>query len=286
MWYTTYIYIIILLIFWFMLYLIYGHGKIHQKSVHWLAPDRQNNWIGITVCILVLILLWFLLLYNNSRSYISSIIWDNWCKNWFHKEDWKCISNTRECSELILNWTWTEYYWTWREVCTVRCNEGYVFIINECVDHDTISKIINNNASKNQKDKYEVERVIDWDTIVILSNNKLTKIRLLGINTPEIDQKISTNSECFAFPAKDYLNNLLLGKVISLEFDESQWTYDKYWRLLAYIYLGNININQQMISKWYAREYLYDKPYKYMSVFQKSESDAKNLNLWLWKDCK
>ena len=77
----------------------------------------------------------------------------------------------------------------------------------------------------------------------------------------------------------------MLGKMISLEFDNSQWTYDKYWRLLAYIYLGNTNINQQMIDKWYARQYNYDKPYKYISTFQKSESDAKNANLWLRKDC-
>lgn len=294
---NIYIYVIIWLMIWFLIYMIFTHWNMRYSWPVWLSPERQDNRIWIVVSILVILLLLLFLFYNiqytrqskNQSNNTGTIYTNEWCDNWFHEENNICISNTKICNEDVLNWTWNEYYWlSWWSTCTVYCDTWYVFMINECVDLDSLSSIIKNIWS-NQKEatKYKVKKVIDWDTIIVITEkNVLVKVRLLWINTPEIDHQNSLNSDCFAFPAKDYLSNMILGKYIYLELDDSQSMYDKYGRLLAYIYLDKKNINQDMLNWWYAREYTYDKLYKYTNEFLKSQEIAKSANIWLWKDCK
>jgi hypothetical protein len=37
-----------------------------------------------------------------------------------------------------------------------------------------------------------------------------------------------------------------------------------------------------MIAKWYAKEYTYDKPYKYQYEFQQAEEQARHSEDWIW----
>jgi micrococcal nuclease len=80
------------------------------------------------------------------------------------------------------------------------------------------------------------------------------------------------------------LTSLLWDKKISLLYDESQWFYDKYNRLLAYVILSGININETIIEHWYGFEYTYDKPYKFQKEFKLAENQAKINQKWLRND--
>lgn len=87
-----------------------------------------------------------------------------------------------------------------------------------------------------------IDRVIDGDTIV--SNE--TSIRLLGINSPEKGEKYYSE-------AKEFLEDLILNKTVRLEFGKER--EDRYRRTLAYLYLGNENINLKLVEKGYANIY-------------------------------
>lgn len=129
---------------------------------------------------------------------------------------------------------------------------------------------------------YKVSEIIDWDTIKVLNNNELITIRLLWIDAPEITTLRKWYIECFWNESKLYLYNILNWKDVYLELDDSQWEYDKYWRLLAYVFLKNININELMIKDGYAYEYTYNLPYKYQEDFKNAQNYASENELGLW----
>ncbi len=102
-----------------------------------------------------------------------------------------------------------------------------------------------------------VERVIDGDTIVIENTDSLcsqhenlsrgkTSVRLLGINSPE-------RGEFYYGEAKDFVEDLVLGKDTRLEFGKEK--YDKYNRVLAYVFVGNKNVNLELVEKGLANFY-------------------------------
>src|SRR5699024_4548331 len=58
---------------------------------------------------------------------------------------------------------------------------------------------------------------------------------------------------------------------------------DKYGRLLGYIWIDNINFNQLMIEKGYARiAYVYEPNTKYLNEFEKVEKQAKDNKVNIW----
>lgn len=106
-------------------------------------------------------------------------------------------------------------------------------------------------------DQYKVKRVVDGDTFVISLNGSDTKVRLIGVDTPEsvasdeyLEKTGKENSEA-GKTASDYTKSLIDGKTVYLEYDAS--TEDKYGRLLAYCYLSDGRMLQEiLLSEGYA----------------------------------
>ncbi|MED5430437.1 MAG: thermonuclease family protein, partial [Pseudomonadota bacterium] len=71
-----------------------------------------------------------------------------------------------------------------------------------------------------------VKKVSDGDTIIVQTNNKNIKIRLLYIDAPEIKQNYGNAS-------KKFLQDLILNKKILVDTKKN----DRYGRQLAEIYL-------------------------------------------------
>lgn len=128
---------------------------------------------------------------------------------------------------------------------------------------------------------YVVSRIVDGDTIEVTRNGENTKVRLLGINSPE---SVGDRAhECFGKEASAYATSILKGETVKLETDDSQDKYDKYGRLLAYVYLmDNQMANRKLIAEGYAYEYTYDAPYKYQDDFKALQSFAKRESRGLW----
>lgn len=136
---------------------------------------------------------------------------------------------------------------------------------------------------------YPVVKVIDGDTIDITKDGSTVRVRLIGIDTPEtVDPRKPV--QCFGMEASDKAKQLMAGTSVRIETDPSQGTYDKYGRLLAYVYVpANIRpegilVNEYLIAEGYAHEYTYNIPYKYQAVFKQAEREAREQKKGLWAD--
>ena len=127
-----------------------------------------------------------------------------------------------------------------------------------------------------------VIRVVDGDTIHVLLNNNDITIRMIGIDTPEtVDPRKPV--QCFGKEASNHARQLLDGATVYLEIDDSQGDYDKYNRLLSYVWLADGRMfNQVMIADGFAFEYTYNRPYKYQAQFKDAQRNAQSLQLGLW----
>lgn len=166
-----------------------------------------------------------------------------------------------------------------------------IWEIKDRIEHQTINLDYNNTENEvieekiigsNINENIKVEKVIDWDTIRVTLNWQSVKVRLIWIEAPESNDTRYGYTECYGQASSNYLTNLLSNKTIWLEYDSTQWKYDKYDRILAYIFLNWENINKKMIENWYAWENTFNLPYKYQSEFKKTESNARQWNKWLW----
>lgn len=130
---------------------------------------------------------------------------------------------------------------------------------------------------------YKVAKVIDGDTIEIDRYGKIETVRLIGIDTPEtVDPRKPV--QCFGKEASDNSKALLQGKSVRVETDPLVGERDKYNRLLAYVWLDdNQLVNQLLISGGYAHEYTYrSQSYKYQDQFKQAEMAAKESGTGLW----
>lgn len=131
-----------------------------------------------------------------------------------------------------------------------------------------------------------VSKVVDGDTIMVGK----TTIRLIGINTPEtVDPRRKV--ECFGKEASAKAKEMLLGKMVRLEYDDTQDSIDKYGRSLAYVFIQDTNseifFNRYMIEQGYAYEYTYSKAYKYQAEFKSAQktAEAEGRGLWAPQTC-
>lgn len=114
----------------------------------------------------------------------------------------------------------------------------------------------------------KVVGITDGDTLTMLVDNQQYKIRLAEIDTPERGQPYGSR-------AKQALSELAFGKEITAKVQDT----DRYGRLVARLYVGEIDICAELISQgmaWVYRDYSTD-----ISLFDK-ELQAKNEKRGLW----
>ncbi len=138
----------------------------------------------------------------------------------------------------------------------------------------------------------EVIKVVDGDTIKVRTTvgveEVLYTVRMIGINTPEtVDPR--RGIECFGTEASRFAKDVLMQKTVRIVTDETQDRFDRYGRLLAYVFLPGSTIetevlfNLTIIEQGYAFEYTYDRPYVYQTAFKKAEKNARNAEIGLWQ---
>jgi micrococcal nuclease len=133
-----------------------------------------------------------------------------------------------------------------------------------------------------------VEAVVDGDTVdVRLADGRAERIRLLGIDAPEIVDP-SKLVQCFSTEASARAHELLDGKQVSVFADPTQDTKDQYGRLLAYIWLPDgAQYNYKMVVEGFALEYTDKTPYYFQADFKAGQqaAQAKQLGLWSPSTC-
>lgn len=124
-----------------------------------------------------------------------------------------------------------------------------------------------------------VQRVVDGDTLLLADH---TRIRLLGVDTPET-KRPDTPVEPFGPEASDFTRAHVEGRFVRLEFDKER--YDKYGRVLAYVYLNDWFLNEELIRAGMGRA-ITNHPYSESMKrrFRAAEHEAQRARLGIWSD--
>ena len=163
------------------------------------------------------------------------------------------------------------------------------------LDHSCVSRSVTkslqsaqqqeiSDLSKYNARQFTVTKVVDGDTLDIDipdGNYNHTRIRLLGIDTPETKDP-RTGPMYFGKEASDFATQKALGKQVTIFLDKEKSPRDRYHRLLAYVQLPDGKfLNEELLSEGYAYAYL---PFKHslFNKYKQLESVARSQKKGLW----
>ena len=128
------------------------------------------------------------------------------------------------------------------------------------------------DSNFNPVDIFANLKIIDGDTIYL---NK-TKYRLHGIDAPEINQicQINENDYKCGVKSKDFLVSLIGYQSVRCNNKD----IDRYKRIVAECFVGNINLNKELVRNGWAIAYR-----DYSRDYISDEEFAKENNLGMWK---
>jgi micrococcal nuclease len=122
-----------------------------------------------------------------------------------------------------------------------------------------------------------VVAVHDGDTVSVRIGRKKEKVRLIGIDAPELGQRP------WGGEARRLLGELLdrSGRTVSLEFDVQR--RDKYGRLLAYLRTGDGKlINLEMVKDGYAVLFTLPPNVRHVKELRDGQNYARERGLGIW----
>ncbi|PJN64546.1 SPBc2 prophage-derived endonuclease YokF precursor [Paenibacillus sp. GM1FR] len=122
--------------------------------------------------------------------------------------------------------------------------------------------------------------VTDGDTLKVTVEGKEEKVRLLLIDTPESVHP-EKEEQPFAKDASNFVKKQVAKGNMELELDVSE--RDKYGRLLAYVWIDNKMLNEQLLEYGLARvAYIYPPNTKYVDQFEEIQKQARVKAKGIW----
>lgn len=129
---------------------------------------------------------------------------------------------------------------------------------------------------------YRVSKITDGDTIHVIRDGDDIRVRIIGINTPEIHSTV----ECYGPEATEFAAKELRDTSVYLEYDSSQQVLDKYGRVLAHVWTENKKLfAAEAIKAGFGIEKTYAKQYRYRKEFLANQQFAQDRGLGLWSAC-
>jgi len=132
------------------------------------------------------------------------------------------------------------------------------------------------------KEKVAFVKCVDGDTFRVMIDEEEKLVRMLAIDTPELEKK-GTKAEYYANEASDYTCNIIKNaKKIELEYDSNSDEVDKYGRVLAWVYVDRKLLQEELVANGYAKvAYLY-ADYKYTDILKEKQelASAKEIGIW------
>lgn len=121
----------------------------------------------------------------------------------------------------------------------------------------------------------KVVGVHDGDTITVLDDNRVQhKIRLSGIDSPELGQDFGRNG-------KENLSNLVFAKTVTIIHDK----VDRYGRLVAKVVIDGVDANLAQVQAglaWHFKQYEKEQTKEDRAIYAAEEVKAKNDRQGLW----
>jgi micrococcal nuclease len=123
-----------------------------------------------------------------------------------------------------------------------------------------------------------VTGVVDGDTIKVRLAGVTERVRVIGIDTPELASR-----ECYAQQAASKMQSLVQSKQVRLVADPTQDDRDRYGRLLRHVRLADgRSVAQLLIAGGFGREYTYDRPYAGRDSHLEAQRAAQAADRGIW----
>lgn len=110
--------------------------------------------------------------------------------------------------------------------------------------------------------------VADGDTISVMHAGRAVKIRLEGIDCPELGQDFGTR-------AKQFTSSLVFGKDVEVK----EHDVDRYGRTVARVFVGDLDLSLELVKAGLAWQY---KRFSSDPVLAEAEVEARNAKRGLW----
>lgn len=131
-----------------------------------------------------------------------------------------------------------------------------------------------------------VEEIVDGDTIDVRVAGRTERVRLTGIDTPELAHEPGEVAECFATEASEFVVELLpIGTAVRLERDVVG--RDDYGRLLAYVFRSEdgVFVNREIVRHGYALPLSIPPNDTFAEVVVDAARAAQREGTGLWSAC-
>ena len=126
-----------------------------------------------------------------------------------------------------------------------------------------------------------VVRVMDGETIAVRIDKRVLTVRYIGINTRDArmpaDGMIAGPAE-----AAEFNRALVLGQTVRLELDAQE--KDAQGRTLAYVYVGDLMVNAEMVANGYASVAITQPNATHEEMLQQLQRQARLLKVGRWRD--
>lgn len=140
----------------------------------------------------------------------------------------------------------------------------------------------NKEIEKGERFEVELVKVVDGDTAWFDINGEETKVRFLYIDTPE-----STNQvEPYGKEASEFVSNELNhAQKIELELNVDGDEYDKYDRLLAWVFVDNELLQEKIAENGLCEKfYDYGYEYTYKNIIIEADQKAKDRKVGIYSE--
>lgn len=131
-------------------------------------------------------------------------------------------------------------------------------------------------------DKVKFSDCVDGDTIKVTLNKKEYTVRMLAVDTPESVHP-TKGVEYYGKEASEYTCMMVKNaKKLVLEYDADSDKEDKYGRLLAWVFVDDVLLQEELIKNGYAKvAYLYGN-YKYTKKLESVQeiTSANEIGVW------
>ena len=125
-----------------------------------------------------------------------------------------------------------------------------------------------------------VVRVVDGDTIHVRLESGVETVRYIGVNTPEVHHP-TRGAEPGGQEASAVNRELVAGKRVRLELDVQ--VRDRHGRLLAYVWLGGVMVNAELVRRGYAQVMTVPPNVRYQELFLDLQRAARQSGRGLWR---
>ena len=125
-----------------------------------------------------------------------------------------------------------------------------------------------------------VVRVMDGDTIAVRVDKSVLTVRYIGVNTRDARMR-GDSVDAGPSEATEFNRALVLGQTVRLEMDAQE--KDAQGRLLAYVYVGDLMVNAELIANGYAEVAVKPPNVMHEEMLKHLQRQARLLKVGRWR---